>query len=180
MLAGGRSSRHGGADKTAATLGVASVLDHLLDSLPNRSRIIVVGPQRPTGRAVTWTREEPPLGGPVAGLAAALQLVTGAWVALLAGDQPFAGPAIRDLARLRNTCAVDAVVAVDETGRRQPLLALYRTAALRAALPADPSGASLRSVLARLTGIQEIEVEAAALIDVDTPAALRAARRLLP
>lgn len=180
VLVGGTSSRHDGADKTAAPFGASTVLDHLLDSLPSQWPVILVGPRRPTTRRVTWTREDPPLGGPVAALAAGIQLVTGAWIAVLAGDQPFAGAAIRDLATRRpDGRGPDALVAVDATGRRQPLLALYRTAALRAALPADPTGASLHAVLDRLTGIREIAVDPTALIDVDTPEALRAARKLL-
>ena len=69
VLCGG-GSRRMGSDKTTATLGGATVLDHLLDGLPADWPLVVVGPERPTRRAVRWTRESPAGGGPVAAVAA--------------------------------------------------------------------------------------------------------------
>lgn len=75
---------------------------------------------------------------------------------------------------------VDGAWAVDAEGRRQPLLAVYRAAALRRALVAlgDPSGAPMRAVTRDLR-LVEVTVGAAA-IDIDTPAALARAGRESP
>jgi molybdopterin-guanine dinucleotide biosynthesis protein A len=177
VLCGG-DSRRMGSDKTAATLGGATVLDHLLDDLPADWPIVVVGPERPTRRAVRWTRESPPGGGPVAAVAAALSLVDTEVVVLLAGDMPFAADTAGRLAStLRADAATDGVVAVDTGGRPNPLLAAYRTAALRAELPDPPANAPARSLLA--VAHTTLPVDEADSLDVDTPEALAAARHRL-
>jgi molybdopterin-guanine dinucleotide biosynthesis protein A len=167
-----------GSDKTAAALSGATVLDHLLDELPAGWPVVVVGPERPTRRAVRWARESPPGGGPVAGVAAGLSLVDTPLVVVVAGDMPFAADAAATLvASLRADAATDAVVAVDGEGRSNPLLAAYRTAALRGALPDPPLDAPARSmlVLPHTTSV----VDEADALDVDTPEALAAARHRL-
>ncbi len=74
---------------------------------------------------------------------------------------------------------MDAVVATDPDGRPNPLLAAYRTAALRDAVPDPPTNAAARSLLA--VTHSRLPVAAADALDVDTPEALAAARhRLAP
>jgi len=65
----------------------------------------------------------------------------------------------------------DGRLAVDENGRRQPLLGVYREGPLRAALArlGNPDGASLRALLAPLD-LTEVPVPAELCADVDTPA----------
>ena len=96
VLAGGESRRFG-SDKLAAPLAGTTVLDHLLGSLPQEWAVIAVGEQRPTPRPLTWTREYPPGGGPLAGIAAGLALVTTDLTAVVAGDMPYAVPGLRTL-----------------------------------------------------------------------------------
>ena len=89
VLCGGESRRFG-SDKTRADLDGVPVLDVLLSSLPPGWDVLCVGPERPTSReAVRWTREDPPGGGPVAGLAAALTVVDSPVTVLLGGDMPY-------------------------------------------------------------------------------------------
>lgn len=100
ILCGGTSRRMGGGDKTALALGEHSVLAHLLLDLPDEWEVICVGEPRPVPRQVHWTREDPPLAGPVEGLAAGVTALNDLLpkpdvVVALAGDQPFAGPAAR-------------------------------------------------------------------------------------
>jgi molybdopterin-guanine dinucleotide biosynthesis protein A len=167
-------------DKTAAAFGRGTVLDHLLDDLPAEWPVVTVGPERSTRRVTRWTREAPPGGGPVAAVAAGLALVHTDLVVLLAGDMPFAArTGARLVAALDDDPAVDAVVATDPDGRPNPLLAAYRTAALRDAVPAPPVNAAARSLLA--VTHSRLPVAAADALDVDTPEALAAARhRLAP
>lgn len=152
--AGGGARRLGGADKPGLTVGETTLLDRVLAACAGARTTVVVGPGRPTARTgVRWTREQPPGGGPVAAVAAGLDLVTAPTVLLLAADLPFLDR--RTVDRLVTALAeagpaVDAAVLVDAGGRDQPLAAAYRTAPLRTALAAlgDPAGLPLR----RLTG----------------------------
>ncbi|MDF2145243.1 molybdenum cofactor guanylyltransferase [Knoellia sp. p5-6-4] len=181
VLCGGESRRFG-SDKTRADLGGVSVLDALLSSLPKAWDVLCVGPERPTVRGgVRWTREDPPGGGPVAGLAAALGEVEAPVTVLLGGDMPGAGPVAVELAAaLAGVPHADVVAGVDGDGRVQPLLAAYRTVALRAALPDRPAGTPLRRVLDGLR-VHRVEVPERASRDIDTPEDLDAARhRLAP
>ena len=177
VLCGGDSRRLGpdGSDKTAATLGATTVLDHLLDALPVDWPVVAVGLERPTGRRVRWTRESPIGGGPVAAVAAGLSLVDTDLLVVLAGDMPFAAGAATHLAAaLHDDATTDAVVAADPGGRPNPLLAAYRATALRDALPHPPENAPARSLL--VVAHTTVRIEESDSLDVDTPEALAEAR----
>lgn len=179
VLCGGTSARMGGGDKTAHDLGATTVLDTLLSGLPGEWGVVCVGEARSTTRPVTWTREDPPLGGPVAGLAAGLAQVAGPVVVVLAGDQPFAADAARVVAAALDEAPpeTDGVLATQTDGRGQPLLAAYRTEALRAVIPADPTGHGVHRTVAPLR-LAQVDVTPTSTLDVDTPADLAQARRL--
>ncbi len=134
---------------------------------------------RALSRSVTWVREEPPGGGPLAAIAAGLGCVTTDLVVVIAGDMPFAGTAAARLSdALVDDPSVDAVAASDAAGRVNPLLAAYRSETLRSALPPDPAGAPARHVLRTLAHATLATVGDEAL-DVDTPQALEVARHRL-
>lgn len=180
VLCGGEGRRFGG-DKTAADLGGTSVLDALLTNLPTEWAVVCVGPERPSRRdPVAWLREDPPGGGPVAGVAAALAAVRTEVAVLLGGDMPYAAPAAARLAGhlLDAPPETDAIVGIDQHGHVQPLLAAYRTAALSAVLPLDPLGVPLKRLLDGLRLVVDPVPEQASL-DVDTPEDLEAARHRL-
>jgi molybdopterin-guanine dinucleotide biosynthesis protein A len=184
VLCGGESRRFG-SDKTRADLSGRTLLDHLLDDLPVDWPVICVGPQRPTSRPVRWVREEPPGGGPVAALAAALPEVRSPTVVLLGGDMPYAGPAaVRLASALAEGSDADgsrlpeAVVARDGDGRVQPLLAAYRRDALDHALPEPAAGAALMRLLDALR-VETVLVTAPDSLDVDTASDLAQARHRL-
>jgi len=168
VLAGG-SSRRFGADKLAAPLRGSTVLDTVLGSLPGDWPVVVVGPVRACVRPVTWAREDPPGGGPLAGVAAGVDALDARIVVVVAGDMPYAGPAVLTLvAALRSAPPdVGAVVAVDGQGVANPLLAAYRADALRAVLPmrAENRPARLLLEVAHL----ELELPEDATHDIDTP-----------
>ncbi|MGO4343519.1 molybdenum cofactor guanylyltransferase [Phycicoccus sp. Soil748] len=178
VLCGGAGTRFGG-DKTRAAFGPTTVLDHLVRGLPPTWTVVCVGEPRELSRPVRWCREEPPGGGPVAALAAALVHVGDPVVVALGGDMPYAaGPAPALVAQLAGQPDVDAVVGRDAGGRLQPLLAAYRADALRDAVPDPPQGAPLMRVLDRLrTAV--VPLEAPGTLDVDTPADLEDARHRL-
>lgn len=160
-----------GVDKAMLTVGGIPLLHRVLAAV-GVVPVVVVGPRRPVPVEVRWTREEPAGGGPVAGLAAglaALDLPSTAIVAVLAAD--LAGITPSTLARLG--VEGDGAVLVDEDGREQWLISAWRLGSLRAAIPADPAGRSLRSVLGEL-GPTRVAALPGECVDVDTPADLRA------
>lgn len=180
VLAGG-GSRRLGSDKLVADLDGRGVLRALLDGVravvPD-AELVVVGPAGRASAGALLVREEPPGGGPVAGLAAGLAAGTVVadddLVAVLAGDQPFAAGALPLLSAAARDNG-DGAVGVDEDRRDQPLLAVYRAGPLRRAVGADPVGARVRDVVGRLTLARAVLPENAAL-DVDTPADLERVR----
>lgn len=182
VLCGGTSRRLGGRDKTREALAGTTVLDHLLDALPPGWAVVCVGEERATTRSVGWCRESPAGGGPVAGIAAGLERLESLDAevcVMVGGDMPFAAAALPRLVDALNAePGLDAVLAMDPAGRRQPLLAAYRSEALRAALPPVPGGTRLMTVVdGMLTG--SVACEARTTLDVDTPEALEQARHLV-
>jgi molybdopterin-guanine dinucleotide biosynthesis protein A len=148
VLAGGKAARLGGQAKPQLEVGGRTMLATVLAAVPDSAERIVVGPSQPVPDGVRLVRENPPGGGPVAALRAALTLVSTDVVALLAADLPFLTAGL--VAELRARLTADGVLVVDDGGRDQYLLGVWRTAALRA-VTADVRGpTSLRRVLAPL------------------------------
>lgn len=182
VLAGGRAARLGGQAKPQLEVGGRTILESVLAAVPDAAVRIVVGPPQPVPADVVLVREEPPRGGPVAAMRAGLAHVPTEVVAVLAGDLPFLTPAL--IRALRERLTGDGVLVVDDTGRDQLLLGVWRTAALRAAL-ADVAGpAPVRRVLAPLA-VRRLHPEVAPgrpppWTDCDTPADLARARAAAP
>ncbi|MDO5739014.1 MAG: NTP transferase domain-containing protein [Ornithinimicrobium sp.] len=183
ILAGGRGERLGGADKAALLVGGTSLLSRILGGVgpdgaePLGGQVVVVG-QTLVPDGILVTVEEPPDGGPVAGIAAGLEALDATdrqsvpeWVAVIAVDQPSAA---RALATLRDQLAVvpesiDAVSHVDASNHRQWLLGLYRRDRLQAALTSLPTvhGASVRTLVSDLAWLT-VTTDQNDLGDVDT------------
>src|SRR4051794_19588735 len=90
VLAGGTAARLGGADKASIELHGRTLLTHALDALVDAAEVVVVGDPVPTERPVTFCRESPRYGGPVAGLLTGVDalLRTPRTVGVLAVDMP--------------------------------------------------------------------------------------------
>ena len=181
VLAGGTGLRLGGVDKAALDLNGVTLLERALAATVSATEVVVVGQPVPTSREVAWTVEDPPLGGPAAGLLAGLDLLGDgpALVAVLAVDMPKvnSGTVARLTWAVEADADVDGAVLVDPDGRRQPLAAVYRVGALAAARP-DPGerhGLSVRRLIGdlRLVEVPTVGDEAR---DVDTWDDVRALR----
>ena len=178
VLAGGRAARLGGRAKPQLVVGERTILDAVLAAVAGAGRRVVVGPPQPVPAEVRLVREEPPGGGPVAALHAGLAEVEADVVAVLAGDLPFVtADLVHELLR---RLSGDGVLVVDDTGRDQLLLGVWRTAVLRQALPAQSAHAPLRRVLAPLA-VRRVRPPVAPgrpppWTDCDTPADLARAR----
>lgn len=173
VLAGGRSSRLGsGRNKALLPVGEATLLAQVVDAAREAQRLVVVAPPSTVEHAklpsrVLQTLEDPPFGGPVAGILAGLAALDRASVvaeapttpitAILACDLPLARAAISELltdprlARLGEPGLVecgpgegaDGICALTETGWPERLLGFYRTGFLRRRAVAVGSGRDL-------------------------------------
>jgi molybdopterin-guanine dinucleotide biosynthesis protein A len=179
VLAGGTSRRMApvSGDKVGLDVGGASLLDRAIAAVAAARQVMVIGPPRPVVRQVVWAMEEPAGGGPAAALMAGLAHVGGDVVVVLAADLPFAAAVVpRLVAALLDSADADAAMAVDESGRRQPLLAAYTATALRAR-EGPWANRSIRELVKPLT-VVEVPVVADEALDCDTPADLTRARSL--
>ena len=178
VLAGGRAARLGGQAKPQLDVGGRSMLAAVLEACTAATTRIVVGPPQPVAQGVVVLREHPPGGGPVAAMRAGLAVVRTEVVAVLAGDLPFLTPAVLD--DLLGALTDDGAMAVDDAGRDQFLLGVWRTAALRAALTGTERHAPVRRVLAALVARRVPLVAAPGTpppwLDCDTPHDLARAR----
>lgn len=181
ILTGGSSTRFG-SDKSQAKIGQLSLIQTLLATLSPDMEIVIVGPHfEETARTVTFTREDPVGGGPVAAIDAGLAKVRSEFVVIIATDMPFASQIVEVLLE-SIPFNEDAVIPLDSQGVRQPLCALYRTGALNKALAMLGSvpGQSVRRLLENLT-VKELSLGPdlqRILLDVDTPSDLEHAKDL--
>jgi len=165
ILGGGRGERLGGVSKSDLVVGTGSLLDLALAAVDGAAEAVIVGGARRDG--VRWTLEDPPGGGPAAGLVAGLALLADGrepapWTVVLAVDTPGASQAVPWLLGARDA---DGAWIVDADGRAQPLIAVYRTAAL--AFEGDPHGSPMRTLVGRLDMVAVADPDDVAR-DVDT------------
>lgn len=178
VLAGGRAERLGGAPKPLLRTGRRSLLERALDAAAGAGQVVVVGPV-PSGGApgVLATREDPPFGGPVAGIAAgvaALAAHDGAapWVLVLAVDVPRAAEVVPLLRAAVGQRPGSPGAHLTADGRAQWLVGLYRRDVLTARLDAlraagGVDGAPVRRLVAGPAWL-EVEDPGGLADDVDT------------
>ncbi|WP_433013405.1 molybdenum cofactor guanylyltransferase [Kribbella sp. CA-294648] len=145
VLAGGGSTRFGGVDKAMLVLDGISLLDRVLTATISAATTVVVGPERTVVRPVEWTRESPPGGGPVAGIAAGLAVGQAPVVVLLSCDLPWI--TADEVTQLASGIGEHDGFGLRDTGsREQWLAAAYRRTALVEALQrlGDPHNQSVR------------------------------------
>lgn len=184
ILAGGRASRLGGADKASVEVAGRRLVDHVYAAVADCAPVIAVGPESLVRPGVTVVREEPPFGGPVAALAAALKApsdhlddsparAAGAEAWVLACDLPRADRIVTALNDVPIPDGADAVVLADVDGRAQWLAGRYRLDSLHRAVAAlgHVDNAALRQLLAPLTFHTVVDT-ADASVDLDTWAAV--------
>jgi molybdopterin-guanine dinucleotide biosynthesis protein A len=200
VLAGGAGRRLGGVDKAAVRVGGRTLLDRVLTACDGAARTVVVGGRRATARSVTWAREEPPGGGPLAALDAGVRETGAQLVVVLSVDLPFVDrETVAALVRALETAATESVaetaaetaadarevegaLLVDAGGRDQPLVAVYRAEPLRRelALLATEYGAlaglPLRLLTAELNLVRVTTAAPTASFDCDTWEDIAAAR----
>ncbi|MCG7529673.1 molybdenum cofactor guanylyltransferase, partial [Streptomyces sp. OfavH-34-F] len=182
VLAGGAASRLGGADKPGLRVGGRALLDRVLAACPDAGTTVVVGDRRATVRPVTWAREAPPGGGPLAALHAGARHTSAQNVLVLSADLPFLGAdTVRALLTAATETGAEGALCLDGEGREQPLVAVYRAEPLRrelALLAAEHGGLAglpLRLLTRELT-LRRVPAGPLASFDCDTWEDLASAR----
>jgi molybdopterin-guanine dinucleotide biosynthesis protein A len=129
VLAGGRSQRFGGVDKTRLPLGGRTLLQRAIDALvPVTTRRLVVGGV--PGRSVETVPDRFPGAGPLGGILTALDAIDTSHALLLAVDLPFiSGSLLEDLQRAGTDAAVAFLQHAD--GRLALCLSVRRDCAPR-------------------------------------------------
>lgn len=169
ILAGGRGARLDGADKAGIEYAGRTLLTWALEALVDAREVVVVGDQVPTDRPVTFVREEPRFGGPVAALLTGFDalLHPTEYVAATAVDMPHLTPQTLD--RLRTAASNrDGAVLVGPDGRRQ-LAYVLSTQRLREVRPDHEGqhGMAIRRLLGPLD-LVEVPAHAEEHHDIDT------------
>jgi molybdopterin-guanine dinucleotide biosynthesis protein A len=175
LLAGGTAARMDGIDKASIELHGRTLLEISLDSFLDADEVVVVGPRTVrTTRPVTFTVEDPPRGGPVAGLLTGVDMLLrpAQLIGVLAVDMPRVSP--YTFRRLREaTEGHDGAFLLDPTGRRQ-LCGVLRADALQRVRP-DLEGQHNMPLHRLLADLDLAEVAAVGdeAQDIDTWADLR-------
>ncbi|MFN2613916.1 MAG: molybdenum cofactor guanylyltransferase [Actinomycetota bacterium] len=179
LLLTGGTSRRMGADKATLEFGGSTLASRVAAALREVAYpVLAVGPPAGTGLDAIGDPSEGPLVAFVAGAdALAARVPAGTPVLLVACDLPFV---TADVLRGVALAAPDADACVPVTdGRDQPLCARYSQGAVAQARALVREGArAMRDLLAAI-GVSRVDVDARALVDVDTPQELDQARRIL-
>ncbi|WP_072342513.1 molybdenum cofactor guanylyltransferase [Actinomyces urinae] len=175
VLAGGTAKRLGGVSKPDYKIGNARLIDIVLDEIERTGfdgRIVVVAPSELAVReGVELTLENPPHGGPLAGLAAGVaalnDLPGSAIVALMTCDAPMTPRLWGELCSKIDEAQASVPVPKDARAWPQFLHGCYRLAVLRE-VPAERNG-SIRHGFAALEPVKVVDRNWYCM-DVDTPA----------
>lgn len=166
----------GSQDKLDLRIGGMTLLDRALAAVEDAAEVVVVGPERTVERDVIWVCEQPPGGGPLAGLCAGLTAVgaTCEFVLVLAADHPFLtkDTVTRLLSTVDYSAACTGAVLADPQGRQQWLVGAWRTEPLRRGMPSEVQGKPVRVTLAAL-GPALVQARGNEASDVDIPADVR-------
>lgn len=196
ILTGGRGERLGGVQKALISVEGAPLIAHASDAarVAGADPIVIVGdPVVGAGlvsdAGVVIVREDPPFGGPLAGLETGLANVDSEWVLLLAGDLPRVREAVaelRDAVRaVAADCAVEGVCFIDGEGFPQRLVGQYRADALQrnvAEVNKTQGGTAGKPLRLAFQGLEIVTIPDTRGLtrDIDTPEDLDAAGGTLP
>lgn len=151
ILAGGTAARLDGVDKASIEVEGRTLLARAIDAAADATEVVVVGDAVATERPVTFTRENPRLGGPVAGLLTGRDALLGTprSVVVQACDMPWVtGTTIRRL--LQAGAGREGAVLVGPDGRRQLLFCVDVSALDRVRPDREAQhGAALQPLLRR-------------------------------
>lgn len=189
VLAGGRSSRFG-SPKLAAELHGSTILDLTIAAVAavTTEVIVVIAPDVPAPALpanVRIVRDLEEFGGPLVGLAAALNATEAPVAIVVGGDMPLVRPSVLDAMRVALPIppGAAAVVLADESGPRPLPIVLGTAARLPLAVALASGEHSLRAFLNRLTVLtlaeedwRPLDPAGDTLVDIDVPQDLERVR----
>ena len=188
ILAGGRGSRLGGVDKAALDLNGRPLLEHVLAAVSPLAREILVvanDDRLASDPRLTVIRDPEPHAGVLPALLAALDTASSELMLLVACDMPFLDRAlIETLVRLAEQ---QDVVMPNVEGREQPMHAIYRVAACRAAVRAALEQGrrrmiafldDVRTLTVEEPDLRRLDPELRSFFNVNTPDDLALARQI--
>jgi molybdopterin-guanine dinucleotide biosynthesis protein A len=165
ILTGGGARRLDGRDKAALRFRGRTLLERALAAVDGAAETVVVGPETSTPQPVRFTRESPPGGGPLAGLAAGVAALEGEHerIVVLAVDMPHVGA--DTVTRLLTAAeGVDAAWLAGADGRRQ-LAGVVRPSLVPK--PVDADGLPMRTLMSAGSS-RDVTAVGAEADDVDT------------
>ena len=169
ILAGGRASRFGGADKASLVVDGARILDRQLAALSAVVADIVLvcsDAQRYAGLPIPVIPDVVAGAGPIGGIYTALVAAHHPWVIVLACDMPFvSGPLFECLAG-EVDASIEAVLPRSGRGL-EPLCGVYARAAAPVLRQRIESGDWRLTALAAALRVKELGPEALASLDHD-------------
>jgi molybdopterin-guanine dinucleotide biosynthesis protein A len=133
ILAGGRASRFGGADKSSLVVSGTRIIDRQLAALsPIATEILIVSHDaaRYAGLGIPVVPDVVEGAGPIGGIYTALLSARYPWVLVLGCDMPFVSTALFEALLGATGNDIDAVVPHSTRGR-EPLCAVYARSAAR-------------------------------------------------
>ncbi|MFY9263417.1 MAG: NTP transferase domain-containing protein [Actinomycetaceae bacterium] len=179
FLGGGTARRFGGEAKQHLTIAGKTLLEHGFAfaryCFPNAVCVAVTPEDSRVPAGMLRTLEDPPLGGPVAGISAGLDALLEqaphlldheTYVAVLSGDSPTSALLLPELLQAIHGHS-GAVCARGE--KTNYLTGIYRLSTLRAALPDNPHGAGAYRTFKHLD-LALVNDDRGLSRDVDSPA----------
>lgn len=161
IVAGGQGTRMGGVDKASVEVHGVRLVDRLITQLPIDTDYVVVSPRQ---LGLPTTCEQPPFGGPVAGIHAGYEFLIHdhpdiEYLAILpvdAPDSPHVLPQLIEAIKADTSAGVALIRSQD--GSLQNLCAVWRADALAHAFAAlgSPRNQSVRRLLAHAGRIIEV------------------------
>ena len=179
LLTGGKGLRMGGVSKAELTLNGYTFRDRILLALISVPQIIVVGPTFPAENPkISFTRDQPIGGGPVAAISAAIPLVGHEFVGILSVDAPFAVSPLLEMYRVMEQDSIDEALVATDGNHESYLVSVYRRDALIRALSqlGKAENASMKSLLSHIE-YGSVQFPRHQLIDVNTPEDLKRAEK---
>ncbi len=174
VLAGGGSTRFG-QDKAMVPVDGSPMVQRVFDALSNVAPRVLVStgaedrPYATAGRV----RDVFPGRGPLAGLHAGLRACRTTWLMVVACDLPFLRSRDLETILAARTRDAQAVVAVDSSGRLQPLCGCYHVSVLPVAEDMLTSGESAVHGLLERIARTEVPLPDTSLHNVNHPEDLR-------
>lgn len=173
ILTGGTAVRLSGADKASIELGGLTLLEHALGAMLDVDEVVVVGDPVPTTHPVNFVREDPPAGGPAAGLLAGLGCFARRpdVVVVLAVDMPLVTSSTvrRLLEAYRSHDGADGAALIDDSRKLQYLCAVYSVESLNRVRPSyeEEHGLAMRTLVGGLR-LEHVPAFGPEARDVDT------------